>query len=153
MRDARSWRAMVYRLVASGSFGLVAVPFVLPAPTVGAAGGSRPGDGLKAPGDCTQEKHKELQDEVTRACSLPASCLQTDSCFTLEQKMRNFEACIAARVIINKECFRGGDKLHNDQIKERQNGLANCDKILKKNKEKDARFCDPPKIKTCPLKP
>ncbi len=73
-------------------------------------------------------------------------CLNPDDCLTLQSKIILIERCISVRVKIDNECFRGGDPEHHEQIKQRRNGLNNCNKLL--TKKMTAKEC---RINVCPV--
>jgi hypothetical protein len=136
---------MFHRLAALGSLGLTAVPLViLPSSPPPAPAQYR----LDPPGDCTTERHRVLQDAVRTECDKRGEmrCLNTDECPAIEGKIFLIEACIAARVKIDTECFRGGDPEHHTQIRQRRNGLDNCNKLLAKKMA--AKEC---RIQVCPV--
>jgi Novel toxin 16 len=82
-------------------------------------------------GTCTATQHRPLQNEVERACGLPASCSGTDNIATLNSKIANHKACISARTNINNTCFAGGDAGHKQAVAERNNGITRCQDFLK----------------------
>jgi RHS repeat-associated protein len=68
------------------------------------------------PGDCTKERHRELQDQVDHFCNQPHSCDNlTLGWGDLILRSEIAKNCGDARTIINVECFRGGNKNHRDQ--------------------------------------
>jgi hypothetical protein len=87
--------------VTSAFCGLFVVLFLLPSAPLSASAA----EDLKAPGDCTQERHKELQDAVEIACNRKRTCLKPDSCNTIKSKINLFDKCIEARQEINKDAF------------------------------------------------
>jgi hypothetical protein len=129
MANMRSWKALAYRLLASGSFGLAIVPLVLPAPPPG------PGQwDLKPPGDCTQEVHDELQAEVNKKCKDEEQgrykCTNQKDCDTLKRNRDIFTGCIAARKTIMDRCFRKGNLGHQKALSDAERGLKKCNELI-----------------------
>jgi Novel toxin 16 len=64
-------------------------------------------------GDCTEERHDGLQDEVTRQCKrLPRGCTPGMGKAELKRNAMRNERCARARDRMNNECFGGGDAGH-----------------------------------------
>jgi hypothetical protein len=81
-------------------------------------------------GDCTEEQHEVLQNAVERECkAVRMSCSPEQDCATLRLNIEQFGRCIAARNEINNTCYEGGNKGHQKEIRDRENGLANCLKL------------------------
>jgi Novel toxin 16 len=115
----------------SASMGVLA--FVLFLVTV--AGAEPAGDGIKPPGDCTKQRHRDLQGEVGRACkSESMACQNSMSCDELVSRWTKFEACIQARKKLMDECFRGGDSKHRLALREYLIGQEKCVQIIKDKK-------------------
>jgi hypothetical protein len=131
MTLTRSKETLIYRFLASGFCGLAVVLFLLPSAPLSASAE----EDLKAPGDCTQARHKELQDDVETACNRGRKCLQPDSCKVIKNKINLFNECIDAREAINRECFRGGNAGHKKAINDNVGGRDKCEEILKKKQE------------------
>jgi RHS repeat-associated protein len=74
---------------------------------------------LDPPGDCTTARHRELQDLVDAAChnGLKTKCYWwTKDCDTLRERYYRNLQCARARDLINRECFRGGNPGHRQQV-------------------------------------
>jgi hypothetical protein len=81
--------------------------------------------------DCSESVRMKLQNDVNRYCkSQKMSCINTDSCSTLERKMSMFNNCMQARIKINTKCFKGGNPGHKKAIADATNGLMNCQGIF-----------------------
>jgi len=99
------------------------VPSPPPDPCPGRGGPPR----LPAPGDCTRERHAELQELVDSACnSGQRRCLSSDSCELLAAKIDTTAACIAASQKIDVICFRGGDENHRRAVANEIMALTRC---------------------------
>lgn len=86
---------------------------------------------MEPPGDCTKEKHRELQKEVNRACKgQKMSCEPWQDCVTLERNLMLFEDCIRARQAIMDQCFRGGDQAHRNELANTRRGHRNCADLI-----------------------
>jgi hypothetical protein len=77
-------------------------------------------------GDCTEEQHRRLQDEVDRACKRPRACKGDMECAELRENLRKSRECYDARKTINDTCFKGGDVGHKKALEEAQNAINNC---------------------------
>ncbi|CAN5331827.1 hypothetical protein BH23BAC1_BH23BAC1_17810 [soil metagenome] len=87
---------------------------------------------LNPPGDCTEERHRELQDEVDRQCKKnKRACDSSQDCATLKSYKRRNEKCARARKKINKECFNGGDPGHRQAEKEAERAAKKCEEIYR----------------------
>lgn len=83
-----------------------------------------------SPGDCTPEQHRSLQNDVDTFCKTAKSCKKSDSLETLQQKTEIFRNCALARTKINKTCFRGGDRGHQQAEENAYKAQANCEIFL-----------------------
>jgi hypothetical protein len=90
--------------------------------------GQYPGDGIKWPGDCTEEQIRVLDAEKDTLCNkTPIVCDgKKMDCPILEQTTKNRIACITKRLEIMSVCYKGGDKLHWDELERHLQGLHNC---------------------------
>ena len=78
-------------------------------------------------GDCDEDTHRKLQDEVDYWCGRPGRCSDVNlSEHDIISRITNNSQCINAREAINKQCFKGGDAGHNQAIDERKKALARC---------------------------
>jgi Novel toxin 16 len=121
----------VRRGVATGVLAVTFLPFAVAS-----------ADGLKPPGDCTEKRHRQLQDVVDMHCqpAFPGEqlrCEDTDTCAILWNKQERFRKCYNARSTINTECFRGGDKGHRDAAISADNAMKRCYKIRTEKKCED----------------
>jgi hypothetical protein len=88
---------------------------------------------MKPPGDCTEERHRELQDDVNYKCSrLPRGCTDDMDCRQLKRNWYRNERCARARDRINNECFKGGDRGHRDAALAAWRAAANCREIYRR---------------------
>jgi hypothetical protein len=66
-------------------------------------------------GDCTPERHRELQDAIDRACKeRPSACREGMTKRQLRRNALRNERCARARERLNEECFRGGNEGHRN---------------------------------------
>jgi hypothetical protein len=90
---------------------------------------------LSPPGDCTEAEHRELKQEVGRACKATSmKCYEQQDCATLIENWLKFQRCIDARLTIMNKCFRGGDKTHQDEIRNYRDGASTCSTIMIQNR-------------------
>ena len=79
------------------------------------------------PGDCTESRHRELQDAVDAACkTVSRSCNPSQSCAELSRRWSLNQACVDARQLIMDECFRGGDEGHRTRLAEEKRAVEKC---------------------------
>jgi len=84
-------------------------------------------------GNCTEEEHRRLQNEVNRQCKqLPRACRESDDCRTLKRSWHRNERCAKAREKINDKCFNGGDAGHRRAAQEARRAEANCREIYRR---------------------
>ncbi len=77
-------------------------------------------------GNCSEDQHRKLQNEVDYACSKPRACNGNMSKSEMSiMAQRNLE-CAWARDNINKTCFGGGDEGHKQAHDEAMNAYNNC---------------------------
>jgi len=86
------------------------------------------------PGRCSASEHRQLQNEVSRACGRKRKCTHFDDCPVLWSNMQLIADCIRARLRLNFRCHDGGDKDHIDAINDQVRGLKNCWDIYNKKK-------------------
>jgi Novel toxin 16 len=80
-----------------------------------------------AQGNCTPQRHAELQAAVTAACKVESrACDYTQDCATLEANYSKNIACAEAREAINDECFFGGDPGHQQAAQEARRAAHKC---------------------------
>jgi len=91
-------------------------------------------DMSKPPGDCDENEHLRLQDNVNQACdnSGQLRCKVDDVKEVLMQKMTLSRRCALARTKINDACFRGGDPNHRREAQKRWGTFDNCEKLFNK---------------------
>ncbi len=107
---------------------------------------------LKIPdSDCPTSVRKFLSDEVHRLCDLQGEikCLMKDSLNAIRIKIKRNRACINARLIRERVCFRGGNQDHVDQIDARRRTLAKCEKRKKQHRDNPNK-AGQPKAKKVP---
>lgn len=86
---------------------------------------------MSAPGNCSPDEQRRLQDEVNRACKQPRSCRgYVDPIQAIIRRDANRE-CAVARDKINKKCFAGGDVGHRNAAIDAYNSLAECEKVIR----------------------
>jgi RHS repeat-associated protein len=111
-------------------------PAPMPLPCPGDCGPQYPGEGMKPPGDCSVDRYKELREAVVAACKKGKILSCIPKCTTDRQRSINqvrlvaINACIAAREALDNECFRGGDKGHNQQRDQLRRMKEKCEKYL-----------------------
>jgi RHS repeat-associated protein len=104
---------------------------------------SRKGKDNRSNRSCKKVTQRILQSSVNNACKKSKnSCKGTDSCDELMRKKSLKTPCIIARLLINKICFKGGNKGHKQAIAEMNNGRDKCDKLFKQNKCKPCGWFD-----------
>jgi type VI secretion system secreted protein VgrG len=85
-------------------------------------------------GDCTEEEHRRLQDEVNERCKdVKRACEKGMRCEETKSKMRRNEKCAQARERINKKCFKGGDAGHRRAAQEARRAQENCRQLIREN--------------------
>jgi YD repeat-containing protein len=91
-------------------------------------------DMSKPPGDCDEDEHRRLQENVNQACdnSGQLKCKVDDVKEVLMQKMTLSRRCALARTKINDACFRGGDGNHRREAQKRWGTFDNCEKLFNK---------------------
>jgi Domain of unknown function (DUF4157)/Novel toxin 16 len=115
------------RLQRSGEDG--AVPQPQPTDTTAATAASLPGEDIRPPGDCGLVQYAGLALSVETAKAIVnglGGCRPGDSCERLAFKIAAFAAEIAAREAINTACFKGGNKGHIDQVRQKLTALNDC---------------------------
>jgi hypothetical protein len=73
---------------------------------------------IPPPGNCSQQQHKKLQDEVNGQCKPYATPMTCKSGMSTSVRAAIGEAnrqCGMARDNINNTCFAGGDKDHRNE--------------------------------------
>lgn len=91
-------------------------------------------DFSKPPGDCDEDEHRRLQENVNQACdhSGQLRCKENDLKEILMEKIVLSRRCALARTKINDSCFRGGDRKHRDEKNRRWHAFDKCERLLKK---------------------
>lgn len=83
------------------------------------------------PGDCSQSRHRYLQNIVDNLCKPnPGNCRPGEECSVMGDKLAKHTACADARNNINRECFRGGDRGHQIEYTNRRQQAAVCNGLL-----------------------
>lgn len=78
-------------------------------------------------GDCTAEDHRALQNAVDAACkSGSRACTGAQDCDLLRLNYRKNLACAEARDEINKTCYRGGDRGHQQAADDARRAAKIC---------------------------
>jgi hypothetical protein len=88
-----------------------------------------PGDGMSPPGDCSWARWLVLNGAVITAKAVTdglGGCRAGDDCIRLAFKIAAASAEIAARVALMATCFKGGDKGHREQLKNKVTMLTDC---------------------------
>src|SRR5258708_22494970 len=78
-----------------------------------------PGDGMVPPGDCSWAQYLVLRGAVEAAKAVVdavGACTDADSCAVLAGKIAAITTEIAARVVLDTSCFKGGDTGHREQV-------------------------------------
>jgi putative RNase toxin 16 of polymorphic toxin system len=89
------------------------------------------GQPLRAPGDCSEEEHRLLKEEVGRACKATSMrCHEYQGCAELLANWLKYQRCISARVAIMDKCFRGGDENHRREVENYRSGAAECSRLM-----------------------
>ena len=97
-----------------------------------------PGHALaQAPGDCTPEQHRSLQDAVDAACKIPRRCDGGQDCATLQSNHGKNLACAGARDTINVTCFRGGNPGHRQAADDARRAAQRCSVLMVTKKCQD----------------
>ena len=91
----------------------------------------------QAPGNCTPEQHRTLQNAVDAACKIPRRCDGTQDCATLQSNHGKNLACAAARDDINITCFGGGDAGHRQAADDARRAAQRCSVLMVTKKCKD----------------
>jgi hypothetical protein len=84
---------------------------------------------------CPPDVTAKLQLQVELMCNskgVSSSCTKFDTCPALLEKIAIAESCIQARKTIMNQCFGGGDKIHKDQVENRERGVAKCRAIYER---------------------
>ena len=82
-------------------------------------------------GDCTPMQHAMLQAAVHTACDQPRACKANMAWLTLHEYASRNAACAAARVAINRQCFKGGDKTHREEVDNAYKGKRRCEGFIR----------------------
>ena len=85
------------------------------------------------PGDCEEDEHRNLQNQVKEACdrSGKRSCKDKNlSIAEISRRIQRNIRCSAARDRINARCFRGGDSNHRDEHRKANDNLQECRRRL-----------------------
>jgi len=88
-----------------------------------------PGDGMSPPGDCSWSTYIPLRGAVETAKVVVQSlggCAAGDSCTLLATKIAAISAEIAARVVHDAKCFKGGNTGHRQQVQDKITMLNRC---------------------------
>ncbi|BAM91986.1 exported hypothetical protein [Bradyrhizobium oligotrophicum S58] len=85
---------------------------------------------LDPPGDCTDDEHRRLQDDVKAKCGAATRCVGTDSVEVLYDKIDLHIECMDARKRINDACFRGGNPGHVEEVRQRERAIDKCRSLL-----------------------
>lgn len=88
-------------------------------------------------GDCTLEEWAPLRDAQDKACKGIPHCTENMSQQELWENAHRFNNCMRARHNLMKQCFRGGDEGHWDQIMNMQRGRGKCIEILNRKRWND----------------
>jgi hypothetical protein len=117
---------------AGGLWGTVIALLGLGTLSLPASAGTLPAANLAPPGNCSYPEWRALNDDVWLKCSGSGkqSCADGMLCNDVPTMVARAQECVAARVLINNTCFAGGDEVHLNEIKNRQNGISNCLCIL-----------------------
>jgi putative RNase toxin 16 of polymorphic toxin system len=121
-------------------FAVLSVGFMVAAVVLPSSAPAEENEDLKAPGRCTAERHKQLQDVVEKFCNRPGKPPVVTRCEsileTFEQlaaKEQAWYTCAFAREAINNECFSGGNKGHRQAVNDAKGAAKRCrDKIEEK---------------------
>ncbi|MFK5970989.1 MAG: RHS repeat-associated core domain-containing protein [Candidatus Marithrix sp.] len=87
-----------------------------------------PGEGLVPPGDCNQgyynflKSHKDFIYNQPRACSP----MRVESCSDILINLHLNNACVKARDDLMKQCFKGGNKVHQKQKADTRTSVFKC---------------------------
>ncbi len=91
---------------------------------------------LLAPGLCTKERHRHLQDTMEAAWSLVRKCSSPpDTVEIMSEKVQRFRDAIIARDNINLECFGRTDDGHNQAVTDLEKGKTHCQERIAAKKE------------------
>lgn len=94
------------------------------------AAASRPGNGMRPPGDCRPDQLDGYQSMVNDRCRGLPGCRATGETWeSINRKIGNFSRCIDARRVVNDRCFRGGDDGHIEAIENVQRAIRNCQDV------------------------
>lgn len=94
---------------------------------------SRPGNGMQPPGDCGQNQHEGLQRRVEDLCNRSGRMGCDRRNMTRVEIATNKDRilrCISARKEIMDLCFKGGDDVHHEQLRQRYSNLENCNRAI-----------------------
>jgi Novel toxin 16 len=86
-------------------------------------------------GTCSESRHRQLQDKVESLCkNAGAKSCRADKNPGMKkpealENAKKFEACAAARDVINKECYGGGDAGHIQQANEARTAAKTCREV------------------------
>lgn len=85
---------------------------------------------IPKPGDCSESEQRNLQDVVDKTkkgVQKRGGCTDVDCCYILKIKKQAWLELASARSHINNKCFRGGNKTHQEQVKDAWNNLTRCE--------------------------
>jgi hypothetical protein len=88
---------------------------------------------LPPPGNCTWERHRQLQAPVHVLCDINNRGRVCEAgmtgCINLNQRIQRNARCIEARHRINRECYAGGDREHRIAENDARRALSKCQRL------------------------
>jgi hypothetical protein len=82
---------------------------------------------------CPPDVTARLRAQVELACKTQKSkCTGENTCAELLVRIPAAMACIAARETIMKQCYGGGDKIHQDEVAKRKDALEKCKELYRR---------------------
>jgi Domain of unknown function (DUF4157)/Novel toxin 16 len=104
-----------------------------PAPTPAPVPAPRPTAPPKS-NRCTDQEVDRLHEAMKKLCDKVRGCnMQNDTCATATAKVAAYNACLTARINLQKKCFQKGDpgyEGHMQQIAQLYAGLRECEQVM-----------------------
>jgi hypothetical protein len=88
-----------------------------------------------AHGRCTDQQWDRLYPPMKKACAVPHSCSDADTCSSASASLSAGYACLSGREAVQSTCYRPGDpgyEGHMKRIAQEYSAVRYCDAIMKK---------------------
>jgi hypothetical protein len=101
---------------------LLLIPVLLASPTIAADEDS------SSKRTCNDETYTRLVAEKVNTCDRVGTmkCNQNTACPEIPNQIIKLNKCIAARRAVMDQCYQGGDRGHQEQVRNLQYAVENC---------------------------